>query len=423
MTRRILAPIVILGLGAAVVFFMVLTKPVVETRPIELPAPIVRVERAKPQTVQFKVDAQGTVTPRTQSSLVAQVAGEVVWTSPSLAPGGFFEAGQTLLQVDRVDYEAELESARAAVARTESEARRAGKDLARQRRLAGRSVASEARIDDSENADRVAQAGLREATARLGRAERDLERTQVRAPYAGRVRSESVDVGQYVQRGATLAEVYAVDYAEVRLPVPDRELRYLDLPLSYRLTGELGEEATEPLEDEISGDLAAAVNSASASGGKAGPLVELRAEFAGSEHAWSGRIVRTEGEIDSRSRMVTVVARVEDPYAPGREDGALRPPLAVGLFVSAEIAGISVPDAYVLPRSALHGDSDVFVVDGESRLRLRSVEVLRREREQIVVRDGLHEGDRVCISPMPGGVDGMKVEVQAEAAPLARNDV
>ena len=123
------------------------------------------------------------------------------------------------------------ESARAVVARAQSEYDRATKELERQKRLADRSVASESRIDDAENADRAAAAALREAEARLERAERDLERTEMRAPYAGRVRAEQVDVGQFVTRGTSIGDLYAVDYAEVRLPMPDRELGFVDLPM------------------------------------------------------------------------------------------------------------------------------------------------------------------------------------------------
>jgi multidrug efflux pump subunit AcrA (membrane-fusion protein) len=305
-----------------------------------------------------------------------------------------FEEGEPLIRIDRADYEVALESARAAVAREESEHERARKELERQKRLAVQSVASAARYDDAVNAERIAGATLRESRAKLERAERDLERTEIPAPYAGRVREENVDVGQFITRGAAIGRIYAVDYAEVRLPIADAELDFLDLPMLYR------DEKPE-----------------------GGPSVRLRARFAGGEHTWTGRIVRTEGEIDPRSRMVNVVARVEDPYgrsrdsARGESDDPIavprreRPPLAVGLFVEAEIQGRRVDDAVILPRSALRDGDRVLVVDAQRRLHFRDVEVLRREREAVVIGGGLEAGEDVVVSPLPAVVNGMEVNV------------
>jgi len=419
--RRAFVPFVIFLLGLVVVAILFATRPEVETHPIEVPLPIIRVESVAPAPFQFIVDAQGTVMPRTQSELISQVAGEVLWTSPSLAAGGFFEQGEPLLRIDRVDYEAELESERAALARAESEERRAGKDLGRQRRLADRSVASESRIDDAENDHKVALAVLRGAVAREGRAQRNLERTEILAPYPGRVRSENIDVGQYVSRGDTLAQIYAVDYAEIRLPIPDRELRFLDLPLTQRgiaasRAGDATTIAAAAASETASADAPPVVAAPPAADG---PAVRLRAEFAGERLEWSGYIVRTEGEIDPRSRMVTVVARVEDPYGSAGPEGVERSPLAVGLFVSAAIAGVTLPDAVVLPRTALRGEDFVYVVDKDNRLRARTVKVLRRERERVIVGAGLNAGERVCVSPIPGAVEGMEVDVHGERAKLA----
>ena len=332
MRPKVLLPVAIVAVTAAVVFVIHATRPDLEPRPPEDRAPLVRVLRVDPGDFQFHVIAQGSVAPRREGDLVPQVEGEVVWVSPHLVAGGFFEKGDPLVRIDRADYEASLESARASVARAESEFRRAEKELARQRRLADRSVASEARIDDAENAHRVAQAVLREGRAQLERAERDLARTELQAPYKGRVRDEQVDLGQFVGRGAPIATLYAVDYAEVRLPLPDRELAYLDLVLRARSRDENG----------------AAQDPASL-----GPRAELRADFAGRTHSWQGYVVRTEGELDPKSRMVHVVVRVEDPYDTRHESPPGRPPLAVGLFVEADIEGVVAEDVYVLPRSAL----------------------------------------------------------------------
>ncbi len=413
MKRVLLIPIAILGLGVAAVFVLWLTRPKAVPSPVEQVLPVIRVLTLNPQALQLIVKGQGTVTPRTESNLKSQVSGEVVWVSPSLVAGGFFDAGDPLLKLAPVDYEADLESARALLARAESEAGRAEKERLRQRRLADRSVASQARIDDAENAAHVAEAGLREAHARLGRAERDLERTTLHAPYRGRVRSETADLGQFVSRGEALARIYAVDYAEVRLPLPDRELRYLDVPLGYRFPKIRDDSETEeayPIQDlaEVG------------PGSMAGPKVILRAEFAGEDHEWTGSIVRTEGELDPKSRMVTVVARVEDPY--GRSDEGGRPPLAVGLFVQAEISGRIIPEAIVIPRSALQEGGRVLVLDSQNRLHYRSVQVLRTERESVVVEGGLEAGERVVVSPLPAAIEGMSVRISNEDSGLGGSE-
>jgi len=390
-------PLGILAVGAAGVWLLRANRPEVEVRERPDAAPLVRVLEVDPQTHRYVVRSQGTVAPRTESELVPQVAGEVEWISPSLASGGFFEEGDPLVRIEASDYEVERQSARAAVARARSEHERAETDLARQRALLERGVASQARIDDAENAWRVADAVLREARARLARAERDLARTLLAAPFEGRVRSERVDVGQFVSRGESIATIYAVDRAEVVLPVPDRELAYLDVPLGRVATPVEGAEAL-------------------------GPAVTLRAEFAGRAHAWQGSVVRTEGEIDARSRMVNLVAQVQDPYRLHADGGGA--PLAVGLFVSAEIAGRTVEDVYVLPREALRlGDpldpdarSQVHLVEADGTLRIRPVEVLRSEREHVVIGGGLAPGDRVSLSPMQAVVDGMRVRVAGGAA-------
>jgi RND family efflux transporter MFP subunit len=215
------------------------------------------------------------------------------------------------------------------------------------------------------------------------KARADLDRTRVRVPYPGRVREKLVDVGRYVSPGTPIARVYATDAVEVRLPVPADEIGFLDFPFG-----------------------AAAVPD--------GPRVLLRARLGTGLSEWVGRVVRTEGEVDPRTRMVNVVARVEDPYGKGAAaDGN---PLAVGLFVEARIEGRTARDVVVIPRSALRGKSGVLVVDAEDRLRPRQVEVVRVDRERAVIGAGLEAGERVCLSAIEVAVDGMQVRVQEGAA-------
>ncbi|MHC5005022.1 MAG: efflux RND transporter periplasmic adaptor subunit, partial [Planctomycetota bacterium] len=257
----------------------------------------------------------------------------------------------------------------------------------RRRNLAERGVASPAALDDAENSTRVAEANQLEALASLTQARNDLERTEIGAPFAGRVRAVHAGVGQFVNRGTPLARVYAVDYAEIRLPIPDDAAAFVELPIDYRDAGAFGE----------------------------APAVVLTAHFGGREHRWNGRIVRTEGELDPRTRMIHAIARVEDPY--GHGDQPERPPLAVGLFVDAEIRGRRIDGVYALPRGALRGDDRVVVVDDDDRARVRRVELLERQPDRILIRSGLEPGTRVVTSPLALTVDGMRVEVKAPDAP------
>ncbi|MAI80168.1 MAG: hypothetical protein CL917_14565 [Deltaproteobacteria bacterium] len=393
MKRVVLYPLLILLVVFGIVRVIAWMAPEATKEKVAVPPPSVRIQTVETQPFQFRIDAQGTVVPRREGVLRPQVSGEVLWVSPDLVSGGFFSAGDPLLRIDPVDYEAALETSRAALARAESESARANKELERQQTLANRSVASQARIDDAENTARVANAVLREARSRLGQAKRELERTEIRAPYSGRIRKENVDPGQFVSRGESVADLYAVDYAEVRLPIPDRELGFMTLPLGYREA--LGSaESTQALEE---GEEAPVVR----------PRVRLRADFAGTEQEWWGELVRTEGEIDPKTRMVTAVVRVEDPY--GLEEKRESPPLAVGLFVDAVIEGTQLSEAIVLPRNALQQGNRVFLLDDENRVHLQGIEIARAERDQIVVKGGLRPGDRISVTPMPWAVEGMQV--------------
>jgi len=387
-----LLPLAIIAAAALAVVIVIATQPEVEAGPARVNAPLVSVIEVQPRDLQFSVQTQGTVVPRAESDLVPQVSGEVIWISPRLVSGGFFEEGDPLLRIDPSDHRVELEAARAVVARIKSEFTRAKTEIERQRSLAEQGVASQARIDDAEMAFQVAEAELREQTAKLARAKRDLDRTEIRAPYQGRVRFEKVDVGQFVSRGASIATVYATDFAEVRLPLSDRDLFYLDIP--FDLSGERVASDGDPQETQ------------------SGPEVELRAEFAGVPRTWIGHIVRTEGEIDTKSRMMHLVARVEDPYGQKGTTGSA--PLAVGLFVEAKIQGRNVEGVFVLPRTALRTDTGsdlVYVVDAGDRLRFKSVDVLRANRDDVVIGGGLRPGDRVCVSPLAAAVDGMVVRI------------
>jgi len=386
MLLRILLPIgiVVLAIGAAT--SMVALRPEAEIRVPEVAVPQVRVVIVEQSDPELSVVSQGTVAPRTESQLVPEVAGRVIWVSRALVAGGFFEAGEALIRVDPHDYEqaivrsrGEVATARLRLAQEEAEAEVARNEWEQ----LGQGEPTALTLREPQLAD--ARAALAASEANLETAKRNLERTELRAPYAGRVREKLVDVGRYVSTGTTVATVYAVDVAEVRLPLPDDELAYLELPLDYR-----GVRRPDT-----------------------GPKVTLRGRFAGQVFEWEGRIVRTEGEIDPATRMVHVVAEVQDPYGRGADPN--RPPLAVGMYVEAEIEGRIVEGVAELPRAALRGRDQVIIVDAEDKLRFRTVDLLRSTTTSILVRGGLELGERVCLSPIEAATDGMDVRIVSDS--------
>ncbi len=374
--RRVILPIAILAVGFLIAGAIIATGPQLQQQPQPDNSPLVRTWIATPQTVQITTRTHGTVLPRTESDLIPEVSGRVIEMSDAMVSGGFFQAGDILFQIDRLDYEVALEQAKAALASATSELSIARRGHARQQDLARRQSTSESLKDDALNRLRIAEASLREARARLQRAERDLDRTTVRAPYDGRVRSERVDVGQFVNRGTSVAQLYATDYAEVRLPVHDEELKFLDLQLNGLNLG-----SGRP------------------------PEVILTAEFAGGTHTWQGNIVRTEGEIDPQTRMITLVARVDAPY----ETEADQPPLAVGLFVGAEILGQQVHDIFVVPRAAIQANDQVYVINEGLTIEFRDVNILREVEEDVYVTAGFVAGELISLSTINNAVEGMKV--------------
>lgn len=383
MTRAKQLPIAIgfVLVGVLGLVGLVRSSPSPETRERERPLTHVRALTVAKETVQITVSSQGTVAPRAETTLVPEVAGKVHTIAPELAEGAFFRAGDVLLEIDPRDYELALvqaeanvagraaqlalEEGEAALARAEWESMGAG-------RAADPLVLREPQL-------RNAQAALAAAEASRDQAQLALRRTRIVAPYAGRVRAKLVDVGQYVGPGTPVAQIYAVDAAEIRLPILAADLAYLPL-------GDLRKAEAE------------------------GPMVQLSADWAGQRRNWQGRIVRTSAQIDPRSQMVHLIARVEDPYGSIHEA-----PLEIGLFVAAEIVGHQQQNIVRLPREALRAEDRVFVIK-EGRLRFRDVTVLKLESERVLISAGLDEGELVCPSTLEAAVEGMRVAIAGDAS-------
>ena len=376
-TLQILLPVVVLAGGAFLAHRVANRPQQPKVAPPSSRGPIVRTAVAERTTVRLDVATQGTVEPWRRIVIGAEVRGRVLATHPELRAGGMVLQDDVLVELDPRDLELAIVQQEAAVARAElrllqeraeaDAALRAWRDLEGDREPDAL-VARAPQITDAEKA-------LAAARAALEQQQLDRGRTRITAPFAGRVASVAVEGGQIVQPGQQLAELFDLSAVEVRLPIPTREALFVDLPL-------------RGAED-------------------AGPPVALTVDFAGTRHEWQGRIVRIEGELDRRTRQLTAGARVEDPFTARGE----RPPLLVGMFVQATIAGRTFADVVVVPRSALQPGNTVWIVDAEHRLRRREVQVLRSERDRVVLRGGVEAGDRVCTSQLEVATDGLPVRL------------
>ena len=376
---KIFLTVLILTLAFVAAAGIIMTRPMPEPVTIAPNVVAIRGIQMEAENIPLTIYAQGVVEPLTESELITQVNGRVDWVSPNFNAGGSFKKGEALVKLESEDYEARVGLAEAREVRALAEYEHATFELKRMRALVKDQLVSQAMLENAVRQTRLTEAALKEARINLDQAQRDLDRTELRAPFDAIVRSKAVDLGEFVSMGKPLAQLFAADGFEIRLPVLDTQLAYLDLPSL---------DATAPL------------NSARL------PSVRLSAQYAGATASWDAQLVRSESEIDRRSRMVTLVARVSTT-----RNALSANPLPVGAFVNAEIEGITLENAFQLPRSALRQDNQVLVVDEESRLRFRDVSIARYEKDRILIQSGLKEGDIVNISPIQAVVDGMEVSV------------
>jgi RND family efflux transporter MFP subunit len=338
---------------------------------------------------QVMVTADGTVRPRTTSTLIPQVPGRVIEVSPSFREGGFFERGDVLLRIEPRDFELALSSAQAQVAQASAALEQ---ELALAEVVKGdwESLGKQApSLGLRKPQIAAARAALLSAEAQLERAQVDLQRTVIRAPYAGRILEQNVDIGQFVSVGTTLARIYSIDYVEIRLPLGNRQLEYVRLPERFRDDGNVTSQD--------------------------GPAVTIEAMVGRTAYTWEGRIVRAEGTIDTQSRQLYVVAQVDAPYARGPEG---RPPLRIGQFVQARIHGTLLKNVIVIPRSALREGGEVLLVDEDSILRRRAVSVLWSDETHVVVADTLAPGEILALTPLSVSAAGSPVTATVDGAVL-----
>ncbi len=372
---KTLVTVGILSFSILLAYGLVATSPVPEQVVPQEIIKTIRVVQAVPAEINLEVESQGTVVPHKQSELVPEVNGRVSWMSPSMIVGGFFKEGDILLKIDNGDYVAIVERASAQLNRARAEEELARFELSRMQELIKRKLTSQSSLEVVLRNHRIAESALQESFINHKQAKRDLWRTEIRAPYDGLVRAEKVDLGQYLSKGQAVASIYASASAEVRLPLADRQLAFLDLPLGHK--GELAREIA--------------------------PTVNVHTNYGGKRYDWHGSLVRTESEIDSKTRMVTAVVRVHNSENPGKPD------LPIGLFVNASITGKSVKNIISLPRAALRNQDQILVVDRENKIHFRTVDIMRSEKDHVLIASGVNQGELVNISPIQTVIEGMSV--------------
>jgi len=373
---KIILPLLILIIGiAAFKALSTLKKAPQRQKPPQLGV-LVDVMELQSKAHQVTVHATGTVAPAEEISLVPQISGKVVWMSTQLVAGGLFKQGENLLKIEAADFQLAVEKSRADIAsaevalRTEQEKARVA--LLEWQRIELPEKGTPGPLVTHEIQVQQAEANLAAAQANLKLAELNLQRTVLAAPFDGRIRQEEVDLGQYLRSGTGIGTFSGTSQAEIHVPLPLDELRWLSIPTAG--SNAAGSLAILSLPDD--------------------PQTQ-----------WQGRIVRSLGEIDATTRMAKVVIAVDDPYR--LRKSANGPLLQNGQFVDIRIFGKQIGQAISIPRDALRNGQQVWIADAENRLRLRPVKVLRREQRQLILESGVTAGEKLILTTLSGAADGL----------------
>ena len=384
---RIVPPVLILAVGIFG-YLQLSVEPEETKKGKSKPRPIkTQVVELVSQNYPTRITSQGNVRPHDQITLNSEVAGRIVRISPNFEDGAFFTEGDVLVELDTADFEATLANAEAQVARTTSSyaLEKAQSDQARQnwKRLSS---------NEDEQPDplvlripqlKQAEANVKSANAQLDRAQRDLERTRIRAPFDGRVRQRSVGLGQAIRINSTLGTIFASDYAEIRLPISAEDLPLLALPEN------LGD---PPVDVELSDSLKP----------RNGAL-------------WKAEIVRTEGALDASSLELFAIAKVDDPF--GLHSG--KPPLRIGQPVTASISGKILENVMPLPRLGVKRLDQVYLVDPDKMtLHNRTIVAIWADEDHVIIRDpDIPDGMLMATTKLGYAPEGGQVEILPDINP------
>ncbi|GAB2923633.1 efflux RND transporter periplasmic adaptor subunit [Rheinheimera gaetbuli] len=374
---KILIPVAVIGIAIVAAGSLTSMRKPPEKKEEQRQAILITAQPIEQQDLVYGIQSQGTVKPRLETSLVSEVNGRIVDVADSFIEGGFFNAGDLLVRVEQADYLTNVKAAEASLANAQAaleEEKARGRVAEEEWRSFTDGTAPELGLRRPQLAG--ALANVRSAEAEVERAKRDLARTEIRAPYAGMVRSRAVNLGQFISRGTSVGVVYGTDIAEVRLPITDNDAGFVQLPQSI----------DDPFQSEVT----------------------LTAVVAGAITQWPAKLVRTEGVLDERSRVIYAVAQVDDPY---RRNSPGATPLRFGRFVQARIAGVATTDVVVIPRHLLLAQQQVLVVDADDQLQFRDVVIERSDEQFAYVRSGFLAADRLATSAIANPLAGTLVRI------------
>lgn len=345
----------------------------------------VTTELINQSNVELQVSSQGTVEPRTSTTLVSEVSGAVLEVASQFEVGGTFKKGDILIRLDAADYkvakqraEAQLKSAKAQLLTEQARSIQAKKEW----QMTGRPIEDAPILALRTPFLAEAEARFLQAQAEVAQAELKIQRTVIRAPYAGMVSATHVDMGQYVTIGTRLGSIFAIDYAEIRLPMTDKQMSKLSLAKSAI--------KNQPFTEA---------------------KVELKAMVNGQQVSWPAVLVRSEGTIEQSSRAQYLVAQIDDPYHLNNQQNSQ--PLLMGTFVEATVTGKIIKDVYALPRYALRSNQRIATVTAEKRLKMITVDYSYEDRNYYYLTSDLEGQVEVVTSGMGIMVDGMKVKPQS----------
>jgi RND family efflux transporter MFP subunit len=377
---RILVPIVILSILLSAGFLILNNPPELNRRgAAKVTLTVVETMTVVPRDYQIFVNSYGTAQPRTQSMVVSQVSGQIIAIDQKFRPGGVFKKGDKLVDIDQRDYAANVNIAEAslmdALQLEAQEVASADQALSDWQRL-GYLGEEPSALVLHEPQVQAAKARVLSARSALIKAQLELERTQIIAPFEGRVLRQMVDLGQVVSNGAQLAEIYATDLVEVRLPLRNSDLSFVNLP-----------EENQNFR----------------------PSVEISSELGG-KRKWQGEIVRTEGAIDETSRQLHVVAQIKDPFSHKDTSGL---PLKIGEYVTAKISGTEIKNSIVIPNETIYQNTYVYIVEGNLLFR-KDIEIAWQNGNDTIVSSGVNAGDELVTTPLGQVSSGTVVTIAGE---------
>ena len=371
-----LKPLFIL-LGALALSYLLWLLGQVQPDPVEeAPAPDVIVEILTPKDFQVQISSNGTTTPLTQTVLTAEVGGEVIYRSKKFSEGSSVIEGEILAKIDDTDLQLQYKNALLQLANAEVQysLQLAEADVAKEAwEKMGNGVASDLTLKKPQLKQAVAL--LEVAKAQVSSAEKKLNKTEIVAPYAGRIQNVNIDLGTTIIPGQPVGALYTSSEIEITLAVKDNDLQFLSIPMDGR--------KLDPSEQA---------------------LVQIKSFYKGKNQTWIGRLERVDGVIDPVTRMINLIAVFKNDFI--ETD---KPNLPIGLFVEAQIDGIILKDIFSIPVNAISENNEVYIVNNENELVLRQLSLLKKYSDFVIVKDGLKAGERVAISKLSSASNGIKV--------------